>query len=73
MSLTDWPPFGSVSSSRRLTDTSAALPPPNSPSGSDLPFFGSNFQLLPLVIVNSVGLKSASIVAPFSITSLALT
>jgi hypothetical protein len=49
------------------------LPPPNLPVGSDVPLTGSNVQLLPLEIVNSVGLNSAWISAPFSIFSLALT
>ena len=62
ISLTDMPPFGSVWSSSRLTCISRGLPPPNLPFGSDVPLIGSNVQLLPFVIVNSVGLKSAWIV-----------
>ena len=73
MSLTDIPSFGSDWSSSRLTCISRGLPPPNLPFGSDVPLIGSNVQLLPLVIVNSVGLKSAWIVSPPSIASLAFT
>ena len=71
--LTVLPPLGSVWSSSRLTCISRGLPPPNLPFGSDVPLTGSKVQLLPLVIVNSVGLKSAWISSPPSIASLALT
>ena len=73
ISLTDLPPFGSVWSSSRLTCISRGLPPPNLPFGSDVPLIGSNVQLLPFEIVNSVGLNSAWISSPPSIASLAFT
>ena len=73
MSLTDIPSLGSDWSSSRLTCISRGLPPPNLPFGSDVPLIGSNVQLLPLEIVNSVGLNRAWIVSPPSIASLAFT
>src|SRR5918994_63540 len=73
MSLTDMPPLGSDWSSSRLTCISRGLPPPNLPVGSDVPLIGSKVQLLPFVIVYSVGLKSTWMVSPPSMASFALT
>ncbi len=73
MSLTDISPLGSDWSSSRLTCISRGLPPPNLPVGSEVPLIGSKVQLLPFVIVYSVGLKSTWIVSPPSMASFALT